>query len=83
MATRAETTRAEARKKGPAPKRAKKLSQRKATKTSRTGPKIVDAPRTKRDAQLASAHERVANSPEERARRAKRKATRVRANATR
>lgn len=79
MATRAETKKAEGAKKGVAKKRAKKLAQRKPTKTSRTGPKVVATPRNKRDSTLEIAHEAAANTPETKARSAKTKAKRVRA----
>ena len=80
MATRAQTAKAGAAKKGVAKKRAKKLSQRKTTKTNRTAPKAVKAPRTKRDVAAVLAHEAEASSPEARADRAKDQARRVRAS---
>ena len=78
MATRAEAARATATKKGVAKKRAKKLSQRKPAKTNRVAPKLVKAPRTKRDTAAVLAHEAEANAPERRAALAIRKAKRVR-----
>lgn len=79
MPTRAEATKAAAAKKGVGPKRAKKLAQRKATKTNREGPKVARIPRTKRDASLVASQELAANSPEAKARRAQAKTRRVRA----
>ena len=78
MATRAEVARAEAAAKGATKKRAKKLAQRKPTKTNRITEKAVKAPRTKRDTTAVIAHEVAMNAPETRARRAQRKSRRVR-----
>lgn len=78
MATRAQTAKATAAKKGLAKKRAKKLGRRKAVKTNRTMPKIVKTPRTKRDVAAVLAHEAQASSPEARAERMTAKALRVR-----
>lgn len=81
MTTRGEAAKAEAAKKGIAVKRAKKLGQRKQSKTNRTEAKVVKAPRTKRDTAAVLAHEAQANSPDARAERAKSKVRRVRGSA--
>jgi hypothetical protein len=83
MATRSEEAKASSEKKGVAKKRAKKLSQRKASKTNRTGPAAKKAPRTKRDTEAVIAHEVAASTPEARASRAKAKgkSSRVRGKA--
>jgi hypothetical protein len=58
--------------------RANKLAQRKPTKTNRTGPKMVKAPRTKRDTAAVLAHEAEASSPKTRAARDRGHTRRVR-----
>ena len=74
MATTTERTKAAA-------KRAKKIAQRKPTKTNRVGPKQTVAPRTKRDTTAVIAHEVAASSPEARAERNEGKTRRVRGKA--
>jgi hypothetical protein len=79
MATRAQTEKAESAKKGLPKKRAKKLAQRKPTKTSRAGARVAAAPRTKRDTAAVIAHEVAVSTPEAKAARAASMAKRVRA----